>query len=120
MSPEPRFLPAFTLMLSGLIAWIVHFGLVYAYTGLLCGRPDWARAEIAGIGVVPLGIAVLTVLTLAALIAALARHGLLQGDTAPLFEAPFYRHLTQGGAIIGAVAIIWQGALSIMLVPSCA
>ncbi|MDX2205295.1 MAG: hypothetical protein NW223_21285 [Hyphomicrobiaceae bacterium] len=119
---EQRFVPAFALLLSGFIAWAVHFGLIYGYTGLLCGRPDWARMSVGGIGIVPLGIAVMTVLPLAALAAVLARNGLLRAganDGEALFEAPFYRDVTLGAAAIGLVAIVWQGVLSIWLVPSC-
>lgn len=120
---EPRFVPAFVLLLSGFIAWAVHFGLIYGYTGLLCGRPEWARMSVGGIGVIPLGIAALTAVPLAALAAVLARNGLLRAgandDGDALFEAPFYRVVTQGAAAIGLIAIVWQGVLSIWLVPSC-
>ena len=119
---EPRFVPALGLMLSGLLAWAAHFLLIYGYTGLLCQRPEWARTEIGGLGVVPLGIAILTGVTLAALAAILAWNGLLQPrqeSRDALFEAPFYRQLTQGAALLGAVGIVWEGLFSIFLVPSC-
>lgn len=113
MTAEPRFLPAFTLMLSGFIAWIAHFGLIYAYTGLLCERPEWVRQQIGGVGIVPLGIAAITVLALVILAA------LLLAGRRSIPDEPFYRQLTWGGAALGVIAIIWQGLLSIALVPSC-
>jgi hypothetical protein len=122
MTSEPRFVPAFALLLSGFIAWAAHFGLIYGYTGLLCGRPEWARTTMAGIGVIPLGIVVITAVTLAALAAVLAWQGLLRARNkehdALLFQTPFYRHVAQGTALLGAVAIVWQGILSIWLVPA--
>jgi hypothetical protein len=122
MSPEPRFLPALTLMLSGFLAWAAHFGLIYSYTGLLCERPDWAAAEIGGVGIVPFGIAAITVLTLIALAGVMMRSGMMrsgaQGGEA-LLDERFYRQLTQGSAALGGLAIIWQGILSIAFVPAC-
>jgi hypothetical protein len=123
MRAEPRFIPAFMLLLSGFVAWTAHFLLIYGYTGLLCARPEWARTTMGGIGIIPLGVAALTVATLAALALVLARHGLLRPPSQAaetLTELPFYRQLTQGSAILGSIGIIWQGALSIMMVPSCA
>jgi hypothetical protein len=122
MMQEPRFLPALALLLAGLLAWIAHFGLIYAYTGLFCERPDWARLKIGDIGIVPFGIAALTVLALTGLIAVLAVYGLLRpraGNGATLFDERFYRQVAQGSALLGAIGIIWQGLLSIALVPSC-
>lgn len=122
MTFEPRFIPAFALMLSGFIAWAAHFGLIYGYAGLLCARPDWAGQEIAGFGFLPLGIGLLTMLTLIVLAAVLARGGLLSlrgEDGRTIFDARFYRQFTLGGALLGSVGIIWQGLFSIALVPSC-
>ena len=122
MRAEPRFLPSLSLLLSGFLAWATHFGLIYGYAGFMCARPHWAGLQIGGWGVVPLGVAVLTALTLLALAGAMAGGGMLRGraeGSADLFEERFYRYLTQGGALLGGVAILWQGALSIALVPSC-
>ena len=122
MRAEPRFLPALALLLSGFLAWAAHFALIYAYTGLLCERPDWAAAQVGGYGVVPLGIAAITVLTLLVLAGVMIDSGMLRGrapGSDAVFEERFYRHITQGSALLGATAIIWQGVLSIALVPAC-
>jgi hypothetical protein len=122
MKVEPRFIPAFAIMLSGFLAWAAHFGLIYTYAGLLCARPDWARAQIAGFGVLPLGIGLLTVLTLIVLAAVLAWRGLLSprdDQATAMFDTRFYRQFTQGGALLGAIGIVWEGLLSISLVPPC-
>ena len=113
MTAEPRFLPTFALMLSGLIAWIVHFGLIYAFTGLMCERPDWAAQDIGGIAAVPLGIVGITALVLAALAI------ILMAGRRSIPDSPFYRQITWGGAGLGAIAILWEGVLSVALVPSC-
>jgi hypothetical protein len=122
MRAEPRFLPSLSLLVSGFLAWAAHFGLIYGYAGLMCARPHWASLQIGGWGLVPLGIAAITALTLLALAGVMAGSGMLRGraeGSDEVFEERFYRYLTQGSALLGGVAIIWQGALSIALVPSC-
>ena len=122
MRAEPRFLPSLSLLVSGFLAWAAHFGLIYAYAGFICERPDWAGLQLGGWGLVPLGIAAITVLTLLALAGVMAASGMLRGRveaSEAVFEERFYRYLTQGSALLGGLAILWQGALSIALVPSC-
>jgi hypothetical protein len=122
MIREPRFTPAFILLLSGFIAWVVHFLAIYGFTGLLCARPEWAAIRIAGIGIVPFGIGLLTAIALAGLVAVIAANGLLAirrpaGGTWP--DVPFYGRIIQGGALLGGLAIIWQGLFTILFAPYC-
>lgn len=119
---EPPFLPALLLLLSGFIIWAGHFGAIYGYAGLLCARPEWAQMEIAGIGLIPLGIAALTLIALAGLAAVLFWADLLppqRDSSARSGEAPFYRAVTLGAALLGGVGILWQGIFSILFVAAC-
>ena len=108
-------------MLSGMMAWVVQFTIIYGVTSTLCGR-GWADASLFGIGVVQ---AVIVATTLLALVpSALMLMVLLraywgveeQGSSA---AATF---MVQAGILINGlslVVILWQGAPALIL-PACA
>jgi hypothetical protein len=116
---QPRFSSAFLFMLSGLVVWAAHFMFIYGFVGLFCARPAW-NVALLGFHLISFVVAVATLLGLAATLAiavlALAGRG-------PSLEDPhgshFYRFATTGGAALGAIGILWQGALPPLLLPAC-
>lgn len=123
MRTEPRFLPAMLFMLGGFIIWSVHFLLIYSFTGLVCARPEWAAVELAGLKLASFGVVVLTLLMLGVL-AGLVKYAGLFGTAASyggqITPSGFPRYLALGTAALGALAIIWEGLISVLLVPACA
>ncbi len=107
-------------MTAGLVAWSIQFTVIYAVTAVACER-GYARASLAGFGVVPLTIAVATLLALGvtALVFLLAlrerRRLAVDGDA----NAQFMNASTLLIAGLSLVAIAWQG-LPGLLVPACA
>lgn len=110
-----------TLMLSGPLIWAAHFAIIYAFTGLVCARPAWARLTVAGWGLIPFGIAIATLVAIAAIVAVLL--GLSKpinaGVDAPQIRvAPFQRSIAIGGAILSLIAIAWD-ALPALMITAC-
>lgn len=91
------------LVAAGPLAWAVHFGLIYGFTGLACAR---------GLpSAVPWVIAMVTVAAAAACVATIIA-GWRKG-------AGFERWLAATLAAVALVAISWQ-ALPVLLVRPCA
>lgn len=104
-------------MCAGFLAWGAQFGLIYAWTGTICGR-GWADVRILGFGIVPAGI---TVATLAAL--AVAAAALIQGLRAyrrDRAEVDRFHHAVMAWiAGLGLLAIAYNG-LPAFILPACA
>ena len=97
------------LMLGGLLIWTGHFVFIYGFAGLVCARPAWGWAE-GGFGV--LGTALIAA-TAAAALAALGVIALARRS-----EDRFTRRLATAGALLGLLAILWQGT-TVLLTPAC-
>ena len=88
---------------SGVIAWALHFTVVYGFTGLACARGlDRAVPWTVGIATLLAGAAACGLLAL----------GLRR-------RAGFEDGIAAGLAAFALLAILWEGA-SILVVPPCA
>jgi hypothetical protein len=109
------------LMLAGLIAWAVQFTLIYGVTSTLCGR-EWADATLFGLGIVPAGILIVTLVMLAVTIAAFAWS--LRGYrwTQVQETSAADRFMVQAALLVNGfslIVILWQGIPAFIL-PACA
>lgn len=99
-------------LLSGLLVWAAHFGLVYAVTALACAR-GFSGNSGGGFGVVPLVIAAATgfAVVLQGLVAIAAGRGRGPGigDEPDTSVREFWRYATVGIAVLGTVAVAWTG-----------
>ena len=97
-------------LLSGLLVWAVHFGLVYAVTALACAR-GFSGNSSGGFGVVPLVIAAATcfAVILQGLVGFAAGRGRGPGIGGEVDTSvrEFERYATVGIAVLGAVAVVW-------------
>ncbi|TCT04698.1 hypothetical protein [Aquabacter spiritensis] len=109
---EAPFVPRFLLLLSGLIVWAGHFLGIYLYTGLLCARPDWVTASLAGIPVLPLGVCLATAAALVLLV-------LLQIRAMAAGLDRFAGFVTSGGIWLAGLAVLWE-TLPALTAPGCA
>jgi type IV secretory pathway TrbD component len=113
-----RFVAETLRMLSGLLVWGAHFGLVYVITALACARRFYAL-EWQGIGLVVWVVAIATLAAIASVLAIalpvwrhIRRHG------APDPTSAFIDWLTVAFGGLALVAIVWEG-LPVLLVPIC-
>lgn len=122
MMREQIFVRPLALTLSGLLVWGGHFTLVYAFNAYVCTR-GLAEDRLFGLGMVPLGIGVITLaalLTLAmfTLVVVIGRRPRLRG-----LQGEALRGFTQALALsvmaISALAILAQAAPA-YIVPACA
>jgi hypothetical protein len=90
-------------MASGVIAWALHFALIYGFTGLACAR-GWDRAVPWTVGIATLAAAGIAAFLL---VAGLQRRRGFEGS------------VTAGLAAFALLAILWEGA-AIFMVPPCA
>lgn len=101
--------------------WFAHFSLIYAVNAVVCAR-GFARLQVAGIGVSPLLIAILTALALAAVFVlwrkAVSAQRAPSADAADPPNAAVLRYLAAGSALTAALAIVWQ-TVPILLVRAC-
>jgi hypothetical protein len=108
------------LVMSGLIVWAVHFLVVYPFNALACAR-NFATFEILGIGILPVAIVIVTLLSLgligAALLAVTAGRAFEQPEIEPS-NGRFLRALTIGIGLLSAVAVIWE-TIPVFMVPPC-
>lgn len=118
-NPAPGTVRPLLFMLSGLIVWFAHFSLIYAFTALACAR-GFAQVRVLGMGVVPLAIAlatVLAVIVLAAIPWRAYRAGVRNGSAGEL--SLFLRYGATGLALLALVAVLWEG-MAALFVPPCA
>ena len=111
---------SWALMLAGPLIWAAHFAIIYGFTGLVCARPGWARFTILGWGLIPFGIALVTLVAAAAMVAVLLVlstpvHASQVPETS---AAPFQRRIAIGGVIISSIAIAWN-ALPALMITAC-
>ena len=120
MKEEARFTPALFFLIGGFAIWAAHFLVIYSYVGLLCARPEWARLQFMNIGAVSFGVAgatVIALLALAGLLAWAVRGGVQTAGRA--IEPRFSLLLSVGSAGLAAIAMVWEGIFSILIVPAC-
>lgn len=108
-------------LLSGLLIWALHFGLVYAVTTIACAR-GFSGNSGGGLGVVPLTIAAATcfavVLQGLVVITAGRGHGPGIGGEPDTSVREFWRYATVGIAVLGAVSVAWTG-VPVLFVHPC-
>jgi len=106
-------------MMSGLIIWTAQFTAIYGITAIACARGH-GQATYFGIGIVPLAIAVATLLAFAAcgLVLVWSLRARRRGHTDPHPTDRFLQDATILISGLSLVAIAWQG-LPALLVPSC-
>jgi hypothetical protein len=112
--------PTFLYLFGGLFIWALRFLAGYSFVALACAR-GWHAGSIAGIGVVPLVVVVLTALALAACAAILvpALLSLRRAPPAAAEQAPAFIHaIAATVAALGMLAILWE-TLPFLLVPVC-
>jgi hypothetical protein len=85
---------------AGVIVWVLHFALIYGFTGLACAR---------GLGAaVPWVVAAATAIAAALAVLLVLKH----------LQAEFTQWMTAAVAGAALVAILWEG-LAGLLVPTC-
>lgn len=117
--PIPGFVATLAYLTGGLIVWAVRFLAMYGLTGLYCARPDWPQ-RIAGIGVLPLALVLMSVAALA-VNGAIGRHaiGRLRAPVSAGSANGRFVHATAAAvALLGTVAILWE-TLPLMMIPVC-
>ncbi|MGQ9368104.1 hypothetical protein [Azospirillum sp. ST 5-10] len=114
-----RFAGLLAGMMAGLLIWAAHLAVVYAFTALGCAR-GFAGATLFGIGLVPAGVALATLLALAAagLVAVRAWRGPWPAAGASGEAGGFVRWMTAAFAGLSWLAILWIG-LPALQVPAC-
>ena len=119
--PAAIFTPTFLYMLAGLIVWSVRFLVVYSFTAIACSR-GWAGETLAGIGIVPLVVSVLTLASILGCIAVLARAVPRLDFRWPDQDAEentrFVHYVAATVAALALLAVIWE-TLPVFLVPVC-
>lgn len=112
------FLSKSLFALAGLLIWSLHFGAIYVFQALACAR-GFAGREIAGIGIVTVFIAAVTLLALLSSAAVLVAGWRTAAGTAELSDHDeFLRRLAMLIAGLAIVAIVWE-ALPILMMPAC-
>jgi hypothetical protein len=118
---SPGFVLKLLFFLGGLLIWGSHFLFVYGFNGIACAR-GFDRNAVFGIGIVPLTVAVVTVLAMAAsiLIVGLAVAGRGPGITHECDQAlqQFWRLGTAVVASFSTIAVAWTG-LPALIIPPC-
>jgi hypothetical protein len=116
-----RFTATTFRMLSGLLIWAAHFGVIYGLTGLACAR-GFADVRWLGIDVVAWGIGIVTLAALGGALAMIysAAEGAWRVTAPEGRETPhFIEWMTVASGAVAIVAIVWE-ALPVLLVPTCA
>lgn len=106
-----RFTRSFLLLFSAPLVWAVHFLAIYAWTAVLCERPEW-RAE----RLIPWGV----VLASAAAIGVIAAINLRAWSRRkePDGNAGFVQMTAAALGLLIVIAIVWE-TLPVFLVPVC-
>jgi hypothetical protein len=102
-------------MMGGFLTWAAHFAAIYGLTALACAR-GFAEAAWLGVGVVPWGIGIATVVALAAIV--LLTAGAARTAAKSARGPGFLTWMTIAAGAAGVVAIIWQ-AIPVLIVPVC-
>lgn len=118
---EQVFLRPLALMLSGLLTWGGHFGVVYAFNAYICAR-GLAGERVLGIGIVQFGIGVVTLaallllaaLVLSVLVGGRPRLAGVQGEAVHGFT----RALTLSVLAYATLAVLAE-ATPAYIVPAC-
>jgi hypothetical protein len=106
-------------VLSGLIVWAIHLLLIYIFNALACAR-GFADIDILGIGIAPLAIVVLGVVSLAVLagVIAVAATGSGPFGSDDSRSEGFLRYLTISIAALSGVAVVWE-TIPVFILPPC-
>jgi hypothetical protein len=108
-------------MLAGLLIWAAHLTVIYGITALACAR-RFDDVRVLGIGIVPLTIAIATLIAMLAtgLVLWLAVRDLGEIGRTPQGEGTrrFFSFTTATVAGLSMVAIAWQG-LPVLMIPPC-
>ena len=111
-----------TLTLAGLGLWALHFGAVYGVTGLACANR--IPATLAGhimpgaFAMVATGLAPAVELVLFVAVLRIADPADPPPRGRPRAGAPFWRTLSGGSVLFGAVGILWTGTAAVFF-PTC-
>jgi len=118
MGAALRFVIITLRMLSGVLIWSIHFGVIYIFTALACAR-QFQDLSWLGIGIVPWIVAIATVMAVAGILAILvpAWRNLYHHSPQPATPA-FIDWMTIAFGGLALLAIILE-ALPVMLVPIC-
>lgn len=107
--------------MTGLMAWVIQFTVIYGVTAFACAR-GYADLRLLGFGLVPAVIVAATLVALAVtavvLTGALARRPRLVAETAHANDR-FLNYTTILISGLSLVAIAWTGLPSLIL-PACA
>lgn len=119
---EQVFVRPLALMLSGLLVWGGHFTLIYAFNAYICAR-GLAGERVLNMGMVPLGIGVITlvallVLAVLMLVVVIGHRPRLQQVEGEAIHG-FSRALALSVMAFSALAVLTQ-AVPAYIVPACA
>ncbi|BBA33992.1 uncharacterized protein sS8_2038 [Methylocaldum marinum] len=105
-------------MLSGLLIWAAHFGIVYIATALVCAR-GFQELKWFGVGVVAWMVAIATTLAVGGILVVLvpAWRDLYRRSSWSATPA-FIDWMTVAFGALALLAIVWV-TLPVMLVPIC-
>jgi hypothetical protein len=106
-------------MLAGLLIWAAHLTVIYSVTALACAR-HFDDVMVLRIGIVPLTVAITTLIALLAtgLVLALAVRDLINRIPDQEGTRRFFSFTTATVAGLSMVAIAWEG-LPALLIPAC-
>jgi len=104
---------ALIVALAGLIAWALHFGLIYAIATLACLRP---KSVASAFDLRLVSIAMTAILISAAGLYIVRR---LRSDSAWSFDSRNFLHVvTLAAGLLALVAVIWV-TLPALIIPDC-
>jgi hypothetical protein len=111
------FTPTFLYLSGGLIIWAARFLSAYVFTALACAR-GWSDASLAGLGLVPAVVGILSLVAALGCVAILAR-AVVSLKGAPDENARFIHYMAGSIAALGLLAVIWE-TLPVFMIPICA
>jgi hypothetical protein len=115
-----RFFSTTLFMLSGLLIWAAHFGVLYVFAALACAR-RFADMTVFGIGIIPF-FTIITTVPAAVGVAAILRYAIRSGRYTAGGENnafPRFMNLTTIVIAILSLAGIFWNATPAMLVTPC-
>jgi hypothetical protein len=118
MAAALHFVTTTLRMLSGVLIWATHFGIVYIATALVCAR-GFQNSSWLGIGILAWMIAIATVMAIGGILIVLVPtwRDLYRSSSWSATPA-FIDWMTVAFGALALLAIVWV-TLPVMLVPIC-
>jgi hypothetical protein len=118
MAAALQFVTTTLRMLSGVLIWATHFGIIYIATALVCAR-GFQNSSWLGIGIVAWMVVIATVIAIVGILMILlpAWKSLYRGSPRSATTA-FIDWMTVSFGGLALLAIVWV-TFPVMLVPIC-